>query len=157
MRSAVVVAIEAARVARRVPTQQGDWAQPCEALLFAAPRCAERAALLRQDDAEKTTDAQTARGGRSPEHGRLGPVARSAAQVAPSVRVQVVPSVRVRDAPWAPAPGAPLVPAGPAPLRADCPVPVLLASCRVAPMPRLRSKRRLSLWQSAYSNERHGT
>jgi hypothetical protein len=97
------------------------------------------ALLLRQDDAEKMTDAQMAPDGRSREHALPVPVVRYAAQAAPWGRVE---RFAAQAAPWAPAQaapwvrGAPSVPAAEVPRRADCLV-LLLPSCRALPMLRL--------------------
>ena len=113
MRSAPVVAPESARAARRVSWQRVGLASRCAAWHGAAPQYAERAALLlRQDDAEKTTDEQLAPVVRSREHGLPEPVLRFAAQAAPWGRVarfavQVAPWEAAQAAPWVPVQVAP--------------------------------------------------
>src|SRR6185369_2859871 len=74
MRSAVVVATEVVRAARRVRRMRDGLASQGAVWPVAAPPYAERVVRLRQDDAEKTKDAQPA------------PVVRSTEQAAPSER-----------------------------------------------------------------------
>ena len=96
-RSAVLVANEAARAAPRGARQRGGSASQHEARPAVELQHAERAALLRQDDAQKTTDAHSVAGWPSRDRARPGQVAQSAAQAAPWVRG--VPSVQVRGVP----------------------------------------------------------
>jgi len=152
MRSAVVVATEVVRAARRVRRMRDGLASQGAVWPVAAPPYAERVVRLRQDDAEKTKDAQPARVVRSTE--QAAPSERGARSVPGVPWVRVVPSVRdARSVPAGPR-GVPSVSAVPALLRVDCHLPA--PSCRAAPTQRQPSRRQLLSWQQVSSNE-HGT